>query len=276
MPSGPVTVPLGVPHDYVAAVDALLAVALVLAGDDPGADEALARALRRTTQLPFPVGPFSEAVVQVYAGDLYRLRGDVEGARAVARVVSEIGDRHGFREHAMLGQVLVLAASTMEGDQAACEALENVLGIWRMTGGGLAVPVLLAELADGCLRAGDLERARSALDDAATMMAQTDQRGSESEVLRIAASLDRLGGRARWRGEGPRRCRPKRPWPAGPPPRRPSRPRRPRRVGRSTGRRGGRHRREAAGPPAALGRLVVRRRDGQCDIGVRRRTGMVR
>ncbi len=196
MPSGPVTVPLGAPHDYVAAVDALLAVALVLAGDDPGADEALARALRRTTQLPFPVGPFSEAVVQVYAAYLNRLRGDVEGARAAARVVSEIGDRHGFREHAMLGQVLGLAASTMEGDQAACEALENVLGIWRMTGGGLAVPVLLAELADGCLRAGDLERARSALDDAATMMAQTDQRGSESEVLRIAALLDRAGGAA--------------------------------------------------------------------------------
>ncbi len=132
--------------------------------------------------------------MQVYAAYMHRLRGDVDGARTAARVVSEIGDRHGFREHAMLGQVLGLAASVMEGDPAACEALENVLGIWRMTGGGLAVPVLLAELADGCLRAGDLERCRNALEDATTMMAQTDQRGSESEVLRIGALLDRADG----------------------------------------------------------------------------------
>jgi hypothetical protein len=123
-----------------------------------------------------------------------RLRGDVDGARAAAQRMSEIGDLHGFREHAMVGQVLGLAASTMEADPAACEALENVLGIWRMMGGGLAVPVLLAELADGYARAGEPDRARSALADATTMMAQTGQRGSESEVLRIGALLDRAGG----------------------------------------------------------------------------------
>ena len=194
MASGPVTVPLGAPHDYVAAIDALLGAALALTADDTGADEALERALRRTAQLPFPVGPFSEAVVQVYAAYVYRLRRDGERARAAAQVASDIGDRHGFREHSMLGQILVLAAGVTEGDPEACQALESVLGIWRMSGGGLAVPALLAELADGCLRVGELPRAHDALSDAETMMAETGQRGSESELLRIEALLDHADG----------------------------------------------------------------------------------
>ena len=194
MQAGPLAIPLGVPHDYVAAVDALLAAALALAGDDVGADEAIDRALQRTTHLPFPIGPFSEAVVRVYAAYVYRLRGDVDGARREAATVNAIGERHGFREHAMLGQILLLAASAMEGDLGSCQALETVLGLWRAAGGGLAVPVLLAELAEGFLRAGEHKAACTALDDAATMMEQTDQRGCEPEVLRISAMLDFADG----------------------------------------------------------------------------------
>ena len=169
MQAGPVAIPLGVPHDYVAAVDALLAVALALAGDDVGADEAVVRALQRTTHLPFPIGPFSEAVVRVYAAYVCRLRGDVDGARREAATVSAIGERHGFREHAMLGQILLLAASAMDGDLGSCQALETVLGLWRMAGGGLAVPVLLAELAEGLparrRTQGGAHRARRCGDD---------------------------------------------------------------------------------------------------------------
>jgi hypothetical protein len=94
----------------------------------------------------------------------------------------------------MLGQILGVAASVMEGDPDACQALETTLGLWRMAGGGLAVPVLLAELAEGCLRAGDHPRARAALEDATTMMAQTGQRGPEPDVIRISARLDAAGG----------------------------------------------------------------------------------
>jgi hypothetical protein len=190
MAAGPVAVPLGTPHDYVAAVDALFAAELAVVGDDQGADDALDRALLRTTQLPFPVGPFSEAVVRVYAAYVYRLRGDVDQARTEALTVSEIGDRHGFREHSMLGQILLLAANVMEEDLASCQAMETVLGLWRMSGGGLAVPWLLAELADGFLRAGDYPGARTALADAATMMEQSDQRGCEPELVRIGALVD--------------------------------------------------------------------------------------
>jgi hypothetical protein len=166
----------------------------VLSGDDDGADAALARALRRTSDLAFPVGPFSEAVVEVYGAYLSRLREDVADATARALRVVEIGERHGFQEHAMLGQILLLAARVMESDADACQALESVLSIWRMAGGGLAVPVLLTELADGYRRAGDVERARSVLVDARTMMEQTGQRGCEPEIHRIGALLDAADG----------------------------------------------------------------------------------
>jgi class 3 adenylate cyclase len=194
--TGPATVPLGTPHDYVVATDALLAAGLALADDDAGADVALARALERAASLPFPIGPFSEAVVQVYAAYVHRIRGDAEAARAAAQIVSEIGERHGFREHAMLGQILLLAASVLERDANACEALESVLGMWRAAGGGLAVPVLLTELAEGWLALGDTERARAALDDARTTMDASGQHGPEPDVIRLAAVLDARAGAA--------------------------------------------------------------------------------
>jgi class 3 adenylate cyclase len=194
--TGPATVPLGTPHDYIAATDALLAAGLALADDDAGADAALARALERAESLPFPIGPFSEAVVRVYAAYVYRIRGDAADARAAAEIVSGIGERHGFREHAMLGQILLLAASVLDHDANACEALESVLGMWRAAGGGLAVPVLLTELAEGWLALGDTERARAALDDARTTMDASGQRGPEPDVIRLAAVLDAGAGAA--------------------------------------------------------------------------------
>jgi hypothetical protein len=193
-PGGPVAVPLSTPHDYVAANDALLAVALVLSGDDPGADAAIARARRRAADLPFPIGPFTEGVVEVYGAYLARLRGDAADATQRARRIAEIGEQHGFREHAMLGQIHALAVRAAEGDVEGCQQLENLLGIWRMAGGGLAVPVLLAELADGYRRVPDLERARAVLADARSMMDETGQRGCEPELHRIGALLDRHAG----------------------------------------------------------------------------------
>ncbi|MDP1819047.1 MAG: adenylate/guanylate cyclase domain-containing protein [Acidimicrobiales bacterium] len=188
--AGPMPISLGTPHDYVAVTDAVLAVALTLTGDDAGASTALERAFTRARDLPFPVGPFSVAVVQVYAAYLHRLRGDTDAARTAAQEVCDLGAKHGFQEHSMVGQILSLVAAALEGDEPACQTLDATLGVWRMAGGGLAVPVLLTELADGCLVIGDVDRAQAALDEAAAMVELTEQRGSESEVLRLRAELD--------------------------------------------------------------------------------------
>lgn len=189
MRAGPVAVRLGTPHDYVAALDALLAVGLVLTTEDDAADQALAHALRRASDLSFPVGPFSEAVVHVYGAYMSRLRGDRADALTRAQLVAEIGERHGFADHAMLGQILGLAARVMKPDADACQALENVLGIWRLAGGGLAVPVLLTELAAGWLRVGAVDRAAIAVEDARVMMEHTGQRGCEPEIHRLGALI---------------------------------------------------------------------------------------
>ena len=128
-------------------------------------------------------------MVHVYGAYMSRLRGDRVDALTRAQLVAEIGERHGFADHAMLGQILGLAARVMEPDADACQALENVLGIWRMAGGGLAVPVLLTELAAGFLRVGATDRAAVAVEDARLMMEHTGQRGCEPEIHRVGALI---------------------------------------------------------------------------------------
>ncbi len=192
--AGPISVSLGTPHDYVASTDSVLAVALTLAGDDDAADASMEEALARTRELAFPVGPFSEAVVQVYVAYLCRLRRDTDGARRAAERIAEIGDRHGFQEHSMVGQMLGLVAEAMGGDAASRQALAMTLTAWRMAGGGLAVPVLLTELAQACLLADDAEAARLALDEAAIVMEETDQRSAEPEILRLYALVEGRAG----------------------------------------------------------------------------------
>jgi hypothetical protein len=192
--AGPISVYLGTPHDYVATTDSVLAVALTLAGDDAAADASLQEALARTHELAFPVGPFSEAVVQVYVAYLCRLRQDAEGARRAAERIAEIGDKHGFQEHSMVGQMLQLVARAMGGDAESRQALGMTLTAWRMAGGGLAVPVMLTELAEACLLADDAEAARLALEEAAVVMEETDQRSAEPEVLRLGALVHARSG----------------------------------------------------------------------------------
>jgi tetratricopeptide (TPR) repeat protein len=192
--AGPISVSLGTPHDFVAANDGILAVALTVCGDDDGADAALEEAMARTRELAFPIGPFSEAVVQLYAAYLHRLRRDVDGARAASERVGAIGDQYGFQEHSMLGQMLTLVAATVGGDEASRGALGMTLTAWKMAGGGLAVPVLLCELAEAHLAAGDLDAARQVLDEASAMVEETDQRAAEPEIHRLRALADAKAG----------------------------------------------------------------------------------
>ena len=101
--------------------------------------------------------------------------------------------------HAVLGQILLLAANLMEPDLAACEGMQNLLMMWRMAGGGLAVPVLLGELAEGFLLAGEAERAAAVLEEGRSLMEQTGQRGVEPELHRLGRPL--VGAATGWSEE---------------------------------------------------------------------------
>jgi class 3 adenylate cyclase len=189
-----VPVLLGTPQDPHTVVESVYAAALAVHGDDAGAAAAIARALARADQLPFPAGPFTEAMVLIYAAFVHRLAGDVAAARDAAASLVAVADRHGFGDSAMVGQLLGFAAGALEGDPASCHALKASLQLWRSAGGGLAVPELLTELAAGFLRAGDTDNARAAVDEARDLLEPTGQRGAEPEVHRLAALLDHLDG----------------------------------------------------------------------------------
>ena len=171
------------------ASTAILAVALELAGRRADADAAIERARQRVAQLAFPQGPFSEAIVHVYVAYVYRLRGDADRAKAAADRIAALGERHGFGEHVLVGTVLGVAATAMTGDETARRILEASLAMWQSTGGGLAVPVLLAELAATCFDAGEHERAAAAVEQADAEARRSGQAGAMPEVLRLRARL---------------------------------------------------------------------------------------
>jgi predicted ATPase len=133
-------------------------------------------------------------MVLIYVAFVHRLAGDVVAAREAAASLVAVADRHGFGDSAMVGQLLGFAAGALEGDVASCHALKVSLQLWRAAGGGLAVPVLLTELAAGFLRAGDAGNARAAVEEARDLLEPTGQRGAEAEVHRLTALLDHLDG----------------------------------------------------------------------------------
>jgi predicted ATPase len=67
--------------------------------------------------------------------------------------------------------------------------IKEGLGIWRMTGSILATPMFLYLLADAHARAGQMEEARAAVNEALTLMNETEERVWEPEVHRLHGDL---------------------------------------------------------------------------------------
>jgi tetratricopeptide (TPR) repeat protein len=67
--------------------------------------------------------------------------------------------------------------------------LGSGLQAYRATGAELAVPYYLSILAEGCLRAGQLAEARTALEEALSLVEKNDERFQEAELQRLEGEL---------------------------------------------------------------------------------------
>jgi class 3 adenylate cyclase/tetratricopeptide (TPR) repeat protein len=177
------------PQDPLAASLALLGPLRFYRGNEAGAFQAIRLGLERSQPLEFPRGPFSVAFVRMYESVLHRRRRDGPAAVAAAEEVIRIGQRHGFIDWQLVGNIHLLAANVLaDASCASLEALGTALETWRAVGGDFLIPSLLVEQADGYLVRHDVEAARACLRRAFDAM-RHGQRLGLPEALRLRAEL---------------------------------------------------------------------------------------
>jgi predicted ATPase len=91
-----------------------------------------------------------------------------------------------------LAQGLVYLGWTIAAQGDAEQGIAKIregLGIWRMTGAVLATPIFLYLLADAHARAGQMEEARSLVEEALSLIDQTEERVWEPEIHRLRGEL---------------------------------------------------------------------------------------
>jgi class 3 adenylate cyclase/tetratricopeptide (TPR) repeat protein len=177
------------PHDPLSASCALLAPVRFLRGDEVGALEAIRTGLERGERLPFPKGPFSVAQVHMYEAIVHWRRHDGPASLAAAGEVIRIGERHGFSDWQLVGQIYLAAAKTVTDEtSAALDQMGTAMRIWRAVGSEMLIPALFIGQADGYLARGEPAKATASLEQAFQGM-RSGQRLWAAEALRLRAEL---------------------------------------------------------------------------------------
>jgi hypothetical protein len=177
------------PNDPLAAALAFLGPLRFLRGDEAGAFDAVRAGLARCEGLEFPRGPFSVAFVRNYEAFLHRARGDADAAVAAAEDVIRVGERHGFLDWQIVGQMQLYAAQAMTAaSPEAVGRLSEAITTWCTVGGEALVPYLLVEQAAGYLALDEVDPAAGALDHAFEIIGR-GQRLAAAEALRLRAEL---------------------------------------------------------------------------------------
>ena len=134
--------------------------------------------------------PFSRAWVLISRCLLLQLRGEIAEMQATAREAIELAVSQGFPNWLAQGFVYLGWGMTARGDaEQGLAKIQEGLGIWRMTGAVLATPVFLYLLADAHHRAGQIEEARAVVNEALTLINQTEERLWEPELHRLNGDL---------------------------------------------------------------------------------------
>ncbi|MBA2323513.1 MAG: hypothetical protein H0V92_05680, partial [Pseudonocardiales bacterium] len=177
------------PHEVMAAACVFLGPLRFLMGDEAGALQAIRTGLARSQPLEFPKGPFSVAFVRTSEASLHRRRHDVPAALAAAEEICRIGERHGFSDWQIVGQIHLSAAKAMSNtSSAALDEMGVALESWRAVGGETLIPWLVVEQASGYLILDDVENAGACLGRALEGMRRGQQLGLP-EALAIRAEL---------------------------------------------------------------------------------------
>jgi DNA-binding winged helix-turn-helix (wHTH) protein len=173
-------------HDALVCGDSMAAVALTFAGDAAAARASSERALQRAQRLQHP---FSSTLALYFASMLHQLLDEPARCRELAEAAYAQAVEQGFTLFRGWCDATAGWATACTGDGAAgIERLRRGIAAAHATGTAQMLPYLRALLADGCLRARQLDAARAA---AAEGLARMGSGGGvhRGELLRIAALL---------------------------------------------------------------------------------------
>jgi DNA-binding SARP family transcriptional activator len=151
-------------------------------------DAALARAREAEQLASAPARDYSRATASAQLALVHQFRLEPDAALASAEVTIALADERGYVYRSAMGRVLRGWALTQLGSpEAGVEEAARGLAMSRMTGARLDDPYYLGLLADGYLRAGELEAARAALDEGLERSARDGAPFYEPELRRLLA-----------------------------------------------------------------------------------------
>lgn len=186
-----------VAHDPVAMAHEHLAWMHLIHGDAARADRQLERAVERTTQLSYPQRPYNH----LYAIDMeIWLRAESGQFDRARRLVDKLLDQaHEYELDEVYWQLLTATeramvnglaevhsgAPNLEVLGAQTEALAGAISIWQALGAATYRPFFWCMLARFLIAAGQVDAARSRIDQALTFAEDTGVRFYSAELLRI-------------------------------------------------------------------------------------------
>jgi DNA-binding SARP family transcriptional activator len=151
-------------------------------------DAALSRAREAERLASAPARDYSRATASAQLALVHQFRLEPEAALAAAEATIALADERGYVYRSAMGRVLRGWALTQLGSpEAGVEEAARGLAMSRMTGARLDDPYYLGLLADGYLRAGELDAARAALDEGLERSARDGAPFYEPELRRLLA-----------------------------------------------------------------------------------------
>ncbi|HWT48004.1 MAG TPA: adenylate/guanylate cyclase domain-containing protein [Mycobacterium sp.] len=185
------------PRDPIATAGIFLAWIRLVRGDLAGAQDELARAVRRANELGFPQGPFSLAYACCIETGVRTEAGQLDRAAVLAADLTELAERHGFEmwrlygatHQAIIGGLAALGAD--HPDPAALSAhiatLTTLLDTFGTAGANVYRTYFDGALGRLLIAAGQPEQGRHRLDIALAVAKDTGTCFYDAELLRLRA-----------------------------------------------------------------------------------------
>src|SRR5690606_14969160 len=174
------------PNDPLAAGEIGLACIAALRGEAVLAETHEQGAVRRAEGLGFPRGPFTVGFVKTYAAWIRQFKGDLAAAHIMASDVVAVGRKHGYAYWVVLGSAYLGGPPGAPPDPA---LLSGTVESLRLMGHEAFLASMLSSLAQVTADAGDLQRARTLVDEALQMAHQTGEMLHIPEILRRRAAF---------------------------------------------------------------------------------------